>query len=215
MRSVAYRSRCMIPNPGKMTDGLREVRRFDSTKSRNAMAKDVAIKILDIMALCVHSGNRKSVVSSPRLRKLQQPMLCISISSLSYCIGRFCCEMSIIDMYLLIQNERCPVQSWIWVAAERPFGTEPLLPIGASTVKARITRITLTIILLRDRIAITAVSTIHSSSLTIIRRRFAVVFSSAPSSSPASVAHFCLPDHAGPTSSAGSRPPIDIFPQST
>jgi hypothetical protein len=105
MRSAAHRSRRMIPNAGKKADGLREVRRFDDTKSQHSRAKDVAITIFDIMALCVHSGNRKSVVFSTGLRKIQPPMLCISISSLPYCIGRFCCEMSIIDIYLLIHNE--------------------------------------------------------------------------------------------------------------
>jgi hypothetical protein len=113
MRSVEHRSRHITPNPREMADGLLEVRRFDGTKSQNAMVKDVAIKVFDIMALCVHSGNRKSVVFSTGLRKIHPPMLCISISSLSYCIGLFCFEMSIIDMQLLIENERCPVQSWI------------------------------------------------------------------------------------------------------
>jgi hypothetical protein len=63
-----------------MAEGYIEVRSFDCTKSENAMAKDVATKIFDIMALCLHSGNRKSVVWSTRLRRIQQPMLCISIS---------------------------------------------------------------------------------------------------------------------------------------
>jgi hypothetical protein len=56
-----------------MADGLLEVRRFDCTKSQNAMAKDVAIKIFGIMTLWAHSGNGKSVVISPGLRNTKQP----------------------------------------------------------------------------------------------------------------------------------------------
>jgi hypothetical protein len=65
-------------------------------------------------------------------------------------------------------------------------------------------------VLLRDRIAITAVSTTHSANLTIIGRRFTVVISSAPSRPPASVARSRPADHARSTSSARSRPPIDV-----
>jgi hypothetical protein len=94
-----------------MADGLLEVRRFDCKKSQNVIVKDVAIKIFDIMALSVHSGNRKSVIFSTRLRKIQQPMpLDRVVVVLNYTI---CYEMTILDMSLLIQNERCPVQSRI------------------------------------------------------------------------------------------------------
>jgi uncharacterized protein YlaI len=86
MPSVAHRSRRIIPNPREMADGLLEVRRFDCTKSQNAMAKDVAIQIFDIIALCVHAGNCKLVVFSTGLQEIQPPIFCILISSSSYCI---------------------------------------------------------------------------------------------------------------------------------
>jgi hypothetical protein len=87
MRSVADRSRYIIRNRRETANGLLEVQWFDCTQSQNAMAKDVAIKIFDILALCVYSGNHKSVVFSTGLRKIQQPMLFISISSSLYRIG--------------------------------------------------------------------------------------------------------------------------------
>jgi hypothetical protein len=65
------------------------------------------------------------------------------------------------------------------VAAERPFGAEPLQSIGDLTVKRRITQIRRTVISMIAQTTITVVSTIESLDLTIIGQRFTVVISSA------------------------------------
>jgi hypothetical protein len=140
-----------------MADGLREIWRFNAARFQNATAKNVVLWLLDIFAFYVHVGNGKSdfVPDSERYNR----RLCASRSVRRH-IAFSCSQMSSIDISLLIQNERCSVQSWICVAIERSFRPEPLRSIGGLTAKRRITRIirmvnetitriTLTIVLLR------------------------------------------------------------------
>jgi hypothetical protein len=50
----------MRPNPRAIADGLLEVRRSDCARFQNETAKDVTIRFLDVIALYMHFGNRKS-----------------------------------------------------------------------------------------------------------------------------------------------------------
>jgi hypothetical protein len=87
----------------------------------------------------VNSGNNKSHLAPDDERYSGA-----SVPHWSVCHSNkwFCARISIVDAQLLIQNEKCWAQSWIWVVAERSFGREPLRSIGGSTVKPRIPFIT-------------------------------------------------------------------------
>jgi hypothetical protein len=102
------------PNSSEIAHPVLEAGQFGQTKFEHTTAKDVIIQSLDIMARYVQPGALDLATGSEKYRR-QSPLS----RRLGEHITRFYGPASIIDAQLLIQNERCPIRSWTWVAAER------------------------------------------------------------------------------------------------
>jgi hypothetical protein len=90
------------------------------------------------MAFFTHSGNDKShlTLGYERYRHSSAPPRWARYYVKWLSVGR-----NIFDMQLFAQNEKYPIQSWMWVIAERPFGGEPICSIGGLTATPSTTRI--------------------------------------------------------------------------
>jgi hypothetical protein len=129
----------MRPNPREMTHALLEVQQYGRSRPQNATAENVVIILSHTVTLWVHSSNDNSNLERDyeRYNRISAPP-----RSVRHYMKQFCARLNILNIQLFLPKEKCPVQSWIWVVAERPSGRESLWFIGSLTVKPRITPIT-------------------------------------------------------------------------
>jgi hypothetical protein len=91
-----------------MADGLLEVREFDCSRFQNARAEIVVMTFSD--TIYVHSGNGKLHFALD-YERYSRPS--VPPRSIRHYVKRFYPRINIFKIQLLIQNEKCALQSWI------------------------------------------------------------------------------------------------------
>jgi hypothetical protein len=113
------------------------------SRFQSATAKNAITTFPDTMIFSVHSGN-DIWHSAPDYERYSYSLA--PLWSTRYYIKWFSAGINIFDIQLLTQNEKCPVQSWMWVVTERSSRREPLWSLRGLTIKPTTACITQTVV---------------------------------------------------------------------